>query len=133
MTGIMSFARRMSALRVLAASLVLLGVLLRAVVPQGFMPVAAGAEALVRIEICTASGLADIFVPTGEAPQTSHHDEAPHDPCPYATAFAQALFTSFASLAPLPLPAYSASCAARLPVSTCARPYEAQAPPSLRV
>ena len=103
----------------------LLALLLRGAIPAGFMP----APGLLRMEICTASGLAQVLV-GADGKISPHGAGGAHPPCPYAPVLTQ----SFTGYAALPLFAAVAGMAAFhfpgfLPPRIPAKPWFSQGPP----
>jgi hypothetical protein len=108
-------------------SLVLLGLLLQALVPAGFMPARHRADPL-RIEICTAAGFETVAVKSsGPAHKTAGDDR--HN-CAYAPVLGHALMPQTSLSAPVlaarsVLSIVTAFTLPRLP----AKPWESQGPP----
>ena len=115
-------------IRRIAASLVLLGILARGVIPAGFMPAMQGG--IMQIKICTANGFASIFVPADTAPHAPQPHKAQSDTCPYAPGFTAATLQ-----APPALPLFDLIAPPMLRLLRAAakivffKPYSAQGPP----
>ena len=128
---------------ILAAAL-----LLRSIVPTGWMPMSDGNS--IRIMLCDGFGPAAGYTANQSndhvGPNAGTHDhesmhgeghgeDAPHDPCPFGLALASALDVADPPAAVLPLeavaaPASSRRIAARLVAASGLRPH-ARAPPQL--
>ena len=120
-------------LRTVAASLAIVAMLLRAILPDGWMPQAAHDG--VSLVICTMNGPLRVVLdndgqPTKQDPGRSHHA----DLCPFATAAHWAAPTAQVSLTPASFFGMSVDRAAKLEAIEALSPYAPQsprAPPSL--
>lgn len=130
--------------RVFLYSLMLLALLVRSVVPVGFMP-AQSHDGKVEIVICTGSGLSTMLMDVDKVPAMTsaghahgdHHsddkggDPASHHSCPYASVLAQGL----PGMVPVALPAvihkdtHPFTLAASLPSGGVLKPWFSQGPP----
>lgn len=132
--------------RVFLYSLMLLALMVRSVVPVGFMP-SQGRNGKVEIVICTGSGPATMLMDTDKIPAITHDMPAGHAhdgqhggkdgnsgsrlSCPYAPVLAQGL----PGVAPVALPAViykdeqSFMLAASVPSGIVLKPWFSQGPP----
>lgn len=116
--------------RLIFSALVLLILLLRSVIPAGFMP----AGGLAPLTICTGTGSATIYISPDKIPPSGHEKNSQsHSVCHFSSVFFQGLDIPTANITsifvyPAPLPFYlSILSASGSPLKS----YLSQGPPAL--